>query len=152
MTSKTIVGIKKEMTQIFSEDGKVIPVTLVQLPEGTKELKVGDRLKITGTSKGKGFAGVMKRWGFAGGPATHGSGWKRKPGSIGGTTTPGRVYKGKKMPGRMGGRQVTVKGFEVMALDAKNNLVSISGALPGPRNNNLRLVIESSSESPEKEK
>ncbi len=98
--------------------------------------KVGDKLKITGTSKGKGFAGVMKRHNFKGGPKTHGqSNRYRSPGSIGSTTTPGRVYKGKRMAGRMGGEQVTIKGLKVVNIDMENNQLLVSGLIPGARGN-----------------
>lgn len=104
--------------------------------------KVGDKIAVTGISKGKGFAGVMKRWKFAGGPATHGqSDRARAPGSIGGTTTPGRVYKGKKMAGRMGGKQVTVKGLKVVEIDSKENLLVVSGLVPGPKGGLLTIKL-----------
>lgn len=94
----------------------------------------GDVITITGTSKGKGFAGVMKRWGFAGGPRTHGqSDRQRSPGSIGQGTTPGRVHKGKKMPGRMGGETVTVKSIKVVSIDPEKDEMMVSGPVPGPR-------------------
>lgn len=94
--------------------------------------KVGDIIQVTGTSKGKGFAGVVKRWGFAGGPRTHGqSDRERAPGSIGQTTTPGRVLKGKKMAGRMGGERVTLKNLQIVAVNPETNEVEISGAVPG---------------------
>lgn len=92
----------------------------------------GDEIKVTGWSKGKGFTGVMKRWGFKGGPRTHGqSDRQRAPGSIGQGTTPGRVHKGKKMPGRSGGNRVTVKGLMVVAVDEKNEELLIKGLVPG---------------------
>ena len=95
-------------------------------------LKRGDLVQVTGTSKGKGFAGVMKRWGFAGGPRTHGqSDRQRSPGSIGQGTTPGRVHKGKKMPGRMGDEQVTVKNLIITNIHEKDNEIEISGPIPG---------------------
>ncbi len=94
----------------------------------------GDVVQVTGISKGKGFAGVVKRWGFSGGPRTHGqSDRERAPGSIGQGTTPGRVWKGKKMAGRMGGRKVTVKNLVVVDIQAEENLLAISGLLPGQR-------------------
>lgn len=96
--------------------------------------RVGELIDITGTSKGKGFAGGMKRHGFHGGPRTHGqSDRSRAPGSIGSGTTPGRVYKGKKMAGHMGHEQVTVKDLEVLAVDEENNLLLVKGAIPGPK-------------------
>jgi len=91
---------------------------------------VGDKVDISGTSKGKGFQGVVKRHHFAGGPRTHGqSDRERAPGSIGQTTTPGRVYKGKRMAGRMGGKRVTIKNLEVIRVD-KNGLI-VKGLVPG---------------------
>jgi len=96
-------------------------------------LKPGDLVSVTGVSKGKGFTGVIKRFGFARGPRTHGqSDRKRAPGSIGSTTTPGRVLKGKKMAGRKGGVRVTIKGLQVV--DVKDNFLTIKGLVPGPRN------------------
>lgn len=97
-------------------------------------LKPGDRVDVAGVSKGKGFTGVMKRWGFAGGPATHGqSDRARAPGSIGQTTTPGRVFPGKKMAGRAGGGRVTIKNLTVMDIDEDKNLLLVKGLVPGPR-------------------
>lgn len=93
---------------------------------------VGDSIKVAGISKGRGFAGGMKRHGFHGGPKTHGQSdrW-RAPGSIGSGTTPGRVLKGKKMAGHMGVETVTVRGLEVIAVDKKNNLLTVKGGVPG---------------------
>nr|AKQ03264.1 50S ribosomal protein L3, large subunit ribosomal protein L3 [uncultured Microgenomates bacterium Rifle_16ft_4_minimus_37906] len=92
----------------------------------------GDIIQVTGTSKGKGFAGVVKRWHFAGGPRTHGqSDRERAPGSIGQTTTPGRVLKGKKMAGRMGGERVTLKNLQIVSVNPETNEVEISGPVPG---------------------
>jgi large subunit ribosomal protein L3 len=94
---------------------------------------IGNIVKVTATSKGKGFQGGVKRWGFAGGPKTHGqSDRHRAPGSVGQTTTPGRVYKGKKMAGHMGSEQVSYLNMEVIALDRQNNILSIKGGVPGP--------------------
>lgn len=94
--------------------------------------KLGDIVKVTGWSKGKGFAGVVKRWGFKGGPRTHGqSDRERAPGSIGLGTTPGRVFKGKKMAGRMGNQRVTVKGLKIAGIDPKQQILEIKGLLPG---------------------
>lgn len=94
--------------------------------------KAGDVISVSAVSKGKGFAGVMKKHGFHGGPKTHGqSDRARAPGSIGQTTTPGRVYKGKKMAGRMGSTQVTVKNLHIISVDKETNEVEISGQIPG---------------------
>lgn len=92
----------------------------------------GDVVKVTGLSKGKGFAGVVKRHGFAGGPATHGqSDRHRAPGSIGSTTTPGRVFRGKRMAGHAGHQNVTVGGLTVMAVDPLANIMLVSGSVSG---------------------
>lgn len=97
-----------------------------------KVFSVGDEVKVTGTSKGRGFAGGMKRHGFHGGPKTHGqSDRSRAPGSIGSGTTPGRVLKGKKMAGHMGVGAVSVRGLEVTAVDKESNLLTLKGAVPG---------------------
>lgn len=94
--------------------------------------KKGDVVAVSGISKGKGFAGVVKKWNFRGGPRTHGqSDRERAPGSIGQTTTPGRVYKGKKMAGRMGGEQVTIKNLHVISVNSENGEMEISGQIPG---------------------
>lgn len=93
----------------------------------------GDEVKVTGTTKGKGFAGVIKRHGFHGGPKTHGqSDRHRAPGSIGSGTTPGRVWKGKKMAGHMGASQQTVTGLEIIEVDQDKNIIFVKGAVPGP--------------------
>lgn len=92
----------------------------------------GDIIAVTGTSKGKGFAGGVKRWGFRGGPKTHGqSDRHRAPGSIGQGTTPGRVLKGKHMAGRMGGDTITIKNLMVVDIDPKEGSIAISGSVPG---------------------
>lgn len=93
----------------------------------------GDRADITGVSKGKGFAGVVKRWNFAGGPASHGSRFHRAPGSIGQCATPSRVFKGKKMPGRMGGDRVTAQNLLVVGVDRDKDLLLVKGAVPGAK-------------------
>lgn len=93
----------------------------------------GDRADVVGTSKGKGFAGVYKRHGFGGAPASHGTERKhRTPGAVGACTTPSRVFKGKKMPGRMGHERVTILNLEVVRVDAERNLLLVKGAVPGP--------------------
>lgn len=194
----SILGTKIKQTQVFTESGKRIPVTIVsvgpcwitdtnsqsgkmyvQLGFGTKkhitkplaglmkkagiqekprflrsievpeigDLKpgqevhveeiftVGDHIRVIGTSKGKGFAGVMKRHGFHGGPATHGqSDRARSPGSIGATTTPGRVYRGKRMAGRMGGDRKTITGLSIVGFDKEHQTITIKGLIPGGKN------------------
>ena len=197
--SKGIIGKKLGMTQIFNEQGQVVPVTVIQAgpcvvvqrktsakdgyeaiqigfvdPNGGKrankaekghcekqgvaplrvirEIKVdaadvskpGDsvlasafeaktKVNVTGISKGKGFAGVIKRHHFSGGRATHGSMFHRAPGSIGQSSYPSRVFPGIRMPGHMGDAQVTVRNLEIAKVDIENNLLLIKGAVPGPK-------------------
>ena len=192
---KAIIGTKLGMTQIFAEDGKVIPVTVVKAGPCTviqnktvgtdgyssvvvgfgevrekslnkpqkgifakanvaankyvrelrleeSNLSVGDQIKadtfeagekvdVSGISKGKGFAGPMKRWGLHRGPMAHGSGYHRGSGSMGACSAPGRVMKGKKLPGHMGVVKVTIQNLEVVKVDAENDLILIKGAVPG---------------------
>lgn len=196
---KGIIGKKLGMTQIFSEDGLRIPVTVVQAGpcvvmqkksvqnDGYEALQVGfqqvdttkatqpvighakpagkgvhrhlkefrfddcsnytvgdvitadvftpgDIVDVTGTSIGKGFQGVIKRWGFKGGRASHGSNFHRAPGSIGCSATPSRVFKNKKMPGQLGNETVTMQKLTVVRVDAADNLILVKGAIPGARN------------------
>ncbi len=197
MVVEGLIGKKIGMTQVFDEEGNIIPVTVLKVgpcavvqikteerdgyravqlayieekpprkvnkptrghyskagvaPQrllrefklGEGEVKEGDtltvdifegveRVDVTGTSKGRGFQGVMKRHGYAGGPAAHGSKFHRAPGSVGSTTFPGRVLKGKGMPGHMGNERVTVIGLRVVDIDKDNNLMLVRGAVPGP--------------------
>lgn len=107
-------------------------VKVGDLIEPANILKEGDTVKVSGTSRGKGFAGGVKRWGFHGGPRTHGqSDRERAPGSIGQGTTPGRIFKGKKMAGRMGGKQITVRNLKVFKLDPDHQEIWIAGLIPG---------------------
>ena len=102
--------------------------------------KPGDLLDVTGISKGKGFAGVVKRYHFAGGPKTHGqSDRHRAPGSIGATTSPGRVLKGTRMAGRMGDRRVTTRNLKVLEVDSGRHLLLVRGAVPGAKNGLLLI-------------
>ena len=140
-----ITGIKLNSVQKFTQDGYRIPVTQIKV-EDFAGLKPGDLVKITGISKGKGFAGVVKRWGFKGGPKTHGqSDRQRSPGSIGQTTTPGRVFKGKKMAGRMGGAKTTLKGLMLVEVDEKEKVLMVKGLVPGAKNG--ELIIQKYAES-----
>ncbi len=95
---------------------------------------VGDTVKVTGTSKGRGFQGVVKRWNFGGGPNTHGNTKHRRPGSIGPGTDPSRVIKGKKMPGHFGAERCTQTHLRVEKIDAERNLIYIRGSVAGPKN------------------
>jgi large subunit ribosomal protein L3 len=95
----------------------------------------GERVDIVGKSKGRGFAGVVKRYGFSGGPKTHGqSDRQRAPGSIGAGSTPGRVFKGKRMPGRMGNDTVTSQNLLISRIDPENDIIAVRGSVPGPKN------------------
>ena len=98
-----------------------------------EHFKVGQKIDVIGNSKGRGFQGVVKRHGFAGGPASHGSMFHRRGGSYGFCQWPGHVIKGKKMPGRMGGKQRTVQNLEVVKVIAEKNLILIKGSIPGSR-------------------
>lgn len=114
------------------------PLEPGKLPEPAQTIDVSifegvTKVNVVGTSKGKGFQGVQKRWGFAGGPATHGSNFHRRPGAIGMRMTPGEVNKGKKMPGHMGNRRITQKGLSVERIDTERNLIFVKGSVPGPR-------------------
>ena len=93
----------------------------------------GDRVKVTGRSKGRGFQGVVKRHGFAGRPASHGHPMSRTPGSIGPGTDPSRVIKGKKLPGRMGGARTTIRNMQIVRVDGERNLLFVKGGVPGSR-------------------
>lgn len=102
--------------------------------------EAGDTVKVTGTSKGRGFQGVVKRWGFAGRPASHGHSHSRTPGSMGPGTDPSRVIKGKKLPGRMGGVRKTILNLEVVKVDSERNLLFIKGGVPGARNSYVLIT------------
>ncbi|SET57407.1 LSU ribosomal protein L3P [Natronincola peptidivorans] len=195
---KGLLGRKVGMTQIFNNEGLVIPVTVIEVepnavaqvktvetdgynavqvgydtlkeknvnkplkghydkagipakrklkefrtenaPEFTvgQEIKAdlfqeGEKVDITGVSKGKGFQGVIKRHGQSRGPMSHGSRYHRRPGSMGASAYPGRVFKGKKLPGHMGAVQVTVQNLEVVKVDTERNALLVKGAVPGPK-------------------
>ena len=201
---KALIGKKIGMTQIFDEQGKVIPVTAIEVGpctvmqiktveqdgyqavqlgfgdvkeskltkpelgkfkknklqpkkylrevrldsiEGIKvgdELKadvfaVGDKVDIQGTSKGKGFQGVIKRWGQSRGPMGHGSMYHRRPGSMGSTSTPGRVFKGKKLPGHMGRVTITIQNLDVVRVDMDKNVILLKGSVPGAKGSILKI-------------
>lgn len=197
--TKALLGRKLGMTQVWNEEGKVVPITVVQVDKNvvtqirseetdgyqaiqigfgemdqrkvTKPLaghfekagvsprrhlvevraadaaefelgqelaadifEVGQKVDVTGTTKGKGFAGVMKRHGFKGVSASHGAHRNhRKPGSIGACATPGRVFKGLRMAGRMGGDRRTIQNLTVQAIDAEKGILLLTGAIPGPK-------------------
>ena len=100
---------------------------------------LGDKVSVTGKTIGKGFAGTVKRHNFTRGPMTHGSKNHREPGSIGMGTTPGRVYPGKKMAGRLGGKQTTIKNLQIVLINPENNLLVVKGAITGKLGNLLSI-------------
>jgi large subunit ribosomal protein L3 len=110
----------------------------------------GEKVSIAGTSKGKGFQGVMKRHNFAGGPGSHGSMFNRAPGSLGQGSSPSRVYKGRKLPGQMGDKRITVKNLTIADIRKEQNLMLVKGAVPGANGgyviikSNAPLVVEES--------
>ena len=201
---KALIGKKVGMTQIFDENGKIVPVTAIEVgpctvtqiktveqdgytavqlgygdvkesklnkPElgkfkksniapkkylkevrldSIEGIKVGDELKadvfaegdkvdIQGTSKGKGFQGVIKRWGQSRGPMGHGSMYHRRPGSMGSTSTPGRVYKGKRLPGHMGVQIVTIQNLAIVKVDTDKNVILVKGSVPGAKGSILKI-------------
>ena len=201
---KGLIARKEGMTQVFDEDGRLTPVTVIrvepnkvialkkkeafgydavvlglddmkktkitkpyagQFPEGIApkrnlkefrdfegEVAIGDDvglelfqdirfLDVTATSKGKGFQGVMKRWGFHGARASHGSKFHREPGSTGMCTSPGRTFKNVKMPGRMGRERVTVQNLKIVKIDPELKVVMVRGSVPG--NKDCTLIIKS---------
>ena len=101
--------------------------------------QVGDPVDISGVSKGKGFAGTIKRYGQKGGPESHGSMYHRRVGSMGANTDPGRVFKGKKLPGHMGNANVTVQNLKVVLADGERNILVVKGAVPGPKGGLLEI-------------
>ncbi|MDO8430137.1 MAG: 50S ribosomal protein L3 [bacterium] len=134
---------KLKMTQIWKGD-KVFPVSPLQLKDATQLdlFKEGDQVKVTGVTKGHGFQGVVKRWSFAGGPKTHGQKNRyRSPGSIG-STAPQRVVPGRKMAGRMGGNQKTIRNLKVVELDKNTGKLFVRGSVPG--NTNSKVLIAKS--------
>ena len=202
--NKGLIGKKVGMTQIFDEQGKVIPVTVIEAGPCTvvqvktvendgyqaiqlgfgevkehkvskpvkghytkvnltpkkhlrefrvdslENVKVGDELKadifvagekldIQGTSKGKGFQGVIKRHGQSRGPMGHGSMYHRRPGSMGPTSTPGRVFKGKRLPGHMGAQTISILNLEVVRVDLDKNVILVKGSVPGAKGAILKL-------------
>ena len=132
----------------FENGAKLVREMRVNIPDGIEigmtvdleSLKKGDVLKVTGTSRGRGFSGVVRRWSFAGGPATHGSGFHRKPGSIGNRTWPGRVIAGKRMAGHYGAEAITVANLSVVDVIPSENVVLVKGAIPGHRNSLVKLM------------
>ncbi len=107
---------------------------------GIDSLKKGDTVKVTGLSRGRGFQGAVRRWNFHGGPATHGSGFHRKPGSVGNRTWPGRVMPGKRMAGQWGDETVSIRNIKIVDIIAEENVLLVRGPVPGARNSLVRLT------------
>ncbi|MCM8800313.1 MAG: 50S ribosomal protein L3 [Candidatus Omnitrophica bacterium] len=141
--------LKKPILGIFKKLGLSCCRIIKEIPKDTnREYKVGEEIKVnifkegefvdvTGISKGKGFQGGVKRWGWSGGPKTHGSMSHRRIGSLGSSTTPGRVLKGHHLPGHMGVRKVTIQNLELVKVIPDKNILLIKGAVPGHRNSYL---------------
>ena len=108
---------------------------------GIDSFSEGDKVDVSGVSRGLGFQGVVKRWDFAGGPKSHGSHFHRRPGSIGQCVKPGHVFKGKKLPGHTGSRRITVRGLQVLKVDAERNLLVVKGSTPGTRGTVLEVGV-----------
>lgn len=136
-----VTGKKIKMSQIFTDED-VVPVTLVYVESPAElDFQVGERVKISGISKSKGFQGVVKRHGFAGGPKTHGqkNRW-RAPGSIG-PTAPQRVFLGRRMAGRMGGRRITLKNVRIIDWNKDTKVLAVKGALPGAPGSKINIHL-----------
>ena len=143
--------LKKPIAGYFKKIGMTPLKVLREIPkEQDKEYKVGEEIKVdvfkagdfvdvVGTSIGKGFAGGMKRWNWSGGPMSHGSTSRRRVGSIGSTTDPGRVWKGHRMHGHLGNERITVQNLKVVKVDPENNLIAIKGAVPGHEDSYLLI-------------
>ena len=144
-------SVPKPMQGHFAKAGVTAMRRLEEFRIGAEEeYKAGDQVKasifaeedyvdVVGTAKGKGFQGVMKRHGFGGGRATHGSMFHRAPGSIGQASDPSRVFPGIKLPGQMGGKPVTVKNLRIEKVDEEKNLIYLRGSVPGPRNGYISI-------------
>ena len=142
MENIVLKGKKQQMSQIFTGEGKVMPVTVVRVEADLSDEYLNKDIDIIGTSKGKGFTGGMKKWGFKGEQATRGqSTFPRSPGSVG-AQTPGRVLKGKKMAGKHGNKRVTIKGSKILALNVENREVFVLGPIPGARNSLVSIKLK----------
>jgi large subunit ribosomal protein L3 len=140
--SNIIKGTKLHMTQIFADTGAVVPVTVISTSDQLSSDLINKGIVIVGTSKGKGFAGVMKKWNFSGvGESTRGQSNKQRSGGSIGAQTPGRVLRGKKMAGRMGGAKITIKSSRIVSVDENAKTLMVSGPVPGARNGEVTIKI-----------
>lgn len=131
------------MTQVFDEQGNMVPVTVVEIVKTESVFTPGEKVDVSGLTIGKGFAGNVKRFHTHRGPMSHGSKSHRIPGSSGSGTTPGRVFRGRKMPGRLGGGQATAKNLKVVQLIVDKNLLLLRGAVPGKSGNQVLVKKKS---------
>lgn len=138
----TVIGFGKSKKTVKKPTANLKYQYIREVPAVLSEpLVPGLLVNVTGTSKGKGLAGVVKKWGFAGGPRTHGQSDRlRRSGSIGQGTTPGRVYKGKHMSGRMGGATITVRNLPIVAIDSDQHTLWVAGPVPGTNNSVIKIV------------
>jgi large subunit ribosomal protein L3 len=142
METIVLKGKKQHMSQLFTVEGKVMPITVVKVENELIEDYINKDVDIIGTSKGKGFTGAMKKWGFHGEQATRGqSTFPRSPGSVG-AQTPGRVLKGKKMAGKHGNKRVTIKGSKILGLNIEGKEVFVLGPIPGARNSLVSIKVK----------
>jgi len=142
--NKPLRGHFKAVGDRFFKYLKEIRIVNVDSFEVGQEIKVdifniGDQVQVSGRSKGRGFSGVIKRWGFSGGKESHGCRSHRIPGSIGMSATPGRVFKGKKLPGRMGYQKTTVKNLKILDVRPELDIIAIKGAVPGSTNSLIEI-------------
>jgi large subunit ribosomal protein L3 len=134
--------LKGHLKRAKLKDIKILMEFRISNPENYSEgqkidseiFEEGEIIDVSGCSKGKGFQGVVRRYGYSGGPKTHGSTSHRVPGSVGASATPARVVKGKKLPGRMGGDTVTVRNAKIAKIEKEKSIIAIKGAIPGSRN------------------
>jgi large subunit ribosomal protein L3 len=133
-------GITQNLTHFSEVKVETAAIDAVGKEVGLEEFPANTVIDVTGTSKGKGFQGVMKRYNFQGGPASHGSHFHRRPGSIGCRATPARVFAEKKMPGQMGNETVTVQNIQVVEVNTKDGYMLIKGSVPGSKNGFIKIA------------
>ncbi|HXK52938.1 50S ribosomal protein L3 [Candidatus Nomurabacteria bacterium] len=135
-------GKKLNMSQVFTPEGKVIPVTYVSLESALDSSVLNNEVVISSISKGKGFTGVMKKWNFKGAQATRGQSDKARSGGSIGAQTPSKVFKGKKMAGNQGNKQVTLKGLRIVDINNETKIIALTGPVPGARNADITIYID----------
>jgi large subunit ribosomal protein L3 len=138
LKKNNVQGAYRSLLELRGQSGLIVGENVT-----VEVFEPGEKIKVSGISHGKGFAGTIKRHNFRRGPKSHGSHNIRKPGSIGASATPARVFKGMKMSGRMGGKRVTQVGLVVHEIDAERNLLLVKGAVPGPKNAFVEVREES---------